>query len=43
MMPKQSEFFASRTDKIGAIGNADHSSMPIGAAAAKTIKVIASN
>jgi hypothetical protein len=42
MMAKQSEFFASRTDKICAFAEADHSSMSIGAAAAETIKVIVS-
>jgi hypothetical protein len=43
MMAKQSEFFASRTGKNRTIGEADHNPTPIGAAAAKTIKVIVSN
>jgi hypothetical protein len=43
MMAKQSEFFASRTDKIRAIGKADRSSMRTGAATVETIKVIVSN
>jgi hypothetical protein len=43
MMAKQSEFFASRTVKIRTIGNANCSSLPMGATAAETIKVIASN
>jgi hypothetical protein len=43
MMAKQSEFFASRTGKIRTIGNADCSSLPVGATAAQTIKVIVSN
>ncbi|HLN37386.1 MAG TPA: hypothetical protein VK337_06350 [Xanthobacteraceae bacterium] len=42
MMAKQSEFFASRTDKIRAIAKVDHSSGLTGAAAAEAIKVIVS-